>query len=217
MNRRRLHQQGQPLSSSALYTLFLAGLTLLYAVYIRPTLLPSKEVFQAVRAFSNTLFSYSQTLKIAEPLHNIFEELSLHCLERMNSRPEQSHPEATKAKEKSAPSDWQEALFGTTNEISQFCSLCSCLTCSDPDSFFPLPQMPRQLESLQGMHIQPLFRHLRSFLTRFFCAAYSKASDFLPVQACKPQTTNLYLRTEREQGWTWTLFCWIFRGLSRWN
>lgn len=127
--RRRLHQQGQPLSSSALYTLFLAGLTLLYAVYIRPTLLPSKEVFQAVRAFSNTLFSYSQHLKTAEPLHNIFEELSLHCLERMNSRPE--HPQlAAKAQETSAPADWQEALFGTTNEISE--SKTSLLVASHP-------------------------------------------------------------------------------------
>jgi hypothetical protein len=125
--RKRLHQQGQPLSSSALYTLFLAGLTLLYTVYLKPSLLPPKEVFASVRAFSNTLFSYSQQLKTAEPLHNIFEELSLHCLERMNSRPDEKvvaqnyngmqNPVAVQ--EKSAPEDWQEALFGTTKEISE--------------------------------------------------------------------------------------------------
>lgn len=86
--------------------------------------MPSKEVFQAVRAFSNTLFSYSQHLKSAEPLHNIFEELSLHCLERMSSRPEEA--QVTFKSQEKAPAAWQEALFGTTNEIStsnsQFCA-----------------------------------------------------------------------------------------------
>lgn len=79
--------------------------------------MPYKEIFQAVRAFSNTLFSYSQYLKTAEPLHDIFEDLSLYCLERMNARREEAQP-VSKEQAKAVPADWQEALFGTTNQIS---------------------------------------------------------------------------------------------------
>lgn len=79
----------------------MCGLALLYAVFLRPSSLPLKDVFAAIKAASNTLFAYTNLSPTAGPLFEVFEDLSAVCIDRMSRL--SSTPPASAAQE------WQKA------------------------------------------------------------------------------------------------------------
>ncbi|KAL7418364.1 hypothetical protein Q5752_006822 [Cryptotrichosporon argae] len=112
---KRTHQLGQPGSSTSVRSTFICGLALLYAVFLRPSVLPLKDVFSAIKAASNTLFAYSHKDRTSEVLYDVFEELSSVCVEQLsqgaaNPTPEVSDPSA-------AVEEWQRASADATNNI----------------------------------------------------------------------------------------------------
>lgn len=123
--RKRMYQQEQPMSSTALHSLFLTGLTLLHAVYLDATVLPRRQVYSAIRANSNTLYAYSQQFKAAEVLSALFEDLSNACLERLDASLQASAQQANGLEPSAnvqgeiSMDEWQKSLQATTSSINQ--------------------------------------------------------------------------------------------------
>lgn len=128
--RKRTHLQGAPTSNTQLHSTFICGLALLYAVFLKPSVLPMKDVFAAIKAASNTLFAYANLSPNASPLFDVFEELSSACIDRI-SRGEPALPDE-------ASKEWQKASqeaatnLGRSQQAARKCP--SSLITKGPDS-----------------------------------------------------------------------------------
>ncbi|GAA5990175.1 hypothetical protein JCM5350_002531 [Sporobolomyces pararoseus] len=85
---KRLHQDPMgTLSLETLRTVFLNGLTLLHSARLSPQALSPSVLQRAIRACSNTLYSYSQTYRGAAAYFECFEELASLVIETASSTP----------------------------------------------------------------------------------------------------------------------------------
>lgn len=88
---KRLHQSPTWwISLEALRTTFLDGLTLLHAARLDPTALPSSVLQRAIRANSNTLFTYIQHFPAAQSFHDAFEDLASRVLDFIATPPNET-------------------------------------------------------------------------------------------------------------------------------
>ncbi|WRT68116.1 uncharacterized protein IL334_005091 [Kwoniella shivajii] len=113
---KRMHQQGQPMSNASAHSAFICGLALLYAVFLQPKVLPLKDVFQAIKSTSNTLFAYTQHAHSAEVLYDVFEDLSSACIEHVSKH---ETKEVSNSQHDPLPSvdEWQKASSEATSNI----------------------------------------------------------------------------------------------------
>ncbi|OCF44232.1 hypothetical protein I317_01850 [Kwoniella heveanensis CBS 569] len=113
---KRMHQQGQPMSNASVHSVFICGLALLYAIFLRPTVMPLREVFRGIKAASNTLFAYAQHARSAEVLYDVFEDLSAACIEHIGKRDSQAKStDATQTQP--SVDEWQKASSVATSNI----------------------------------------------------------------------------------------------------
>lgn len=115
-NRKRMLHLGQPLSTTSLHSAFTCGFNLLYAVFRKPTILPLKDVFDAVKAASTTLFTYSQGDWTSAPLYDVFEELSSICIDRVTQH---SFSPAKPPSDGSATSEWRKASENAVSNVGE--------------------------------------------------------------------------------------------------
>ncbi|KAK4699907.1 hypothetical protein P7C70_g6347, partial [Phenoliferia sp. Uapishka_3] len=92
---KRLHQSpSHPPSLESLRAAFLAGLTLLHAARLDRNALTPSALQRAIRACSNTLFTYIQHFPEARHFHDAFEDLASRVLDFIASTPDDpSSPE----------------------------------------------------------------------------------------------------------------------------
>nr|XP_031860300.1 uncharacterized protein CI109_004184 [Kwoniella shandongensis]KAA5527372.1 hypothetical protein CI109_004184 [Kwoniella shandongensis] len=110
---KRLHQLGTPNSSTSVHSTFICGLALLYSVFLRPSVLPLRDVFSAIKAASNTLFAYSQHEQTAAALYDVFETLSAVCIDKVSSKSTQS-PDVISAN----TGEWLKVSTDATSNIA---------------------------------------------------------------------------------------------------
>jgi hypothetical protein len=115
--RKKTHQFGQPTSGTSVHSTFICGLALLYALFRDPTVLPLRQVFVAVKAASATLFAYSQSDSSSAALHDVFEELSSACMDKIGGYRPQEAPAGIPA----VTQDWQTASAQATSSLGEFC------------------------------------------------------------------------------------------------
>ncbi|WWC62255.1 uncharacterized protein I303_104851 [Kwoniella dejecticola CBS 10117] len=114
---KRMHQQGLPMSNASAHSAFICGLALLYALFLQPKVLPLKDVFRAIKATSNTLFTYAQHAhQSVEVLFDVFEDLSAACIEHISRREvmDKVHPPEER---RSSVEEWQKASSQATSNL----------------------------------------------------------------------------------------------------
>lgn len=87
---------------------------MLYALFQDPNILPLREVFLAVKAASATLFAYSQSDTSSAALHDVFEELSSACMDKIGA-----YGSETSSAQHIAPTDWQTASAQATSTLGR--------------------------------------------------------------------------------------------------
>jgi hypothetical protein len=102
------------------HSTFICGLALLYALFRNPSILPLREVFLAVKAASATLFAYSQSDTSSAALHDVFEELSSACMDKIGAYGAETSPSLH-----AAPKDWQAASAQATSSLGECDSLAN--------------------------------------------------------------------------------------------
>ncbi|WVF66411.1 hypothetical protein IAT40_001151 [Kwoniella sp. CBS 6097] len=113
---KRMHQQGQPMSNASVHSVFICGLALLYAIFLRPAIMPLRDVFRGIKAASNTLFAYAQHARSAEVLYDVFEELSAACIEHVGKRDVQAGA-TNAAQNQPLVDEWQKASSVATSNL----------------------------------------------------------------------------------------------------
>lgn len=113
-SRKKTHQFGQPTSNTSVHSTFICGLALLYALFRNPKILPLREVFLAIKAASATLFAYSQADTSSAALHDVFEELSTACMDKIGAY----EPEKT-AEAAAVPNNWQTVSAQAISTLSK--------------------------------------------------------------------------------------------------
>ncbi|WWC69844.1 uncharacterized protein I206_103787 [Kwoniella pini CBS 10737] len=114
---KRMHQQGLPMSNASAHSAFICGLALLYALFLQPKIMPLKDVFRAIKATSNTLFSYAQHAhQSVEVLYDVFEDLSADCIEHISKREtfEAGNPSGER---RTSVVEWQKASSQATSNL----------------------------------------------------------------------------------------------------
>jgi hypothetical protein len=71
-------------------------------------------VFSAIKAASATLFAYSQSDTSSAALHDVFEELSGACMDKIGAYASEAVSQVPVA-----PNDWQTASAQATSSLSE--------------------------------------------------------------------------------------------------
>lgn len=85
---------------------------MLYALFQDPNILPLREEFLAVKAASATLFAYSQSDTSSAALHDVFEELSSACMDKIGAY-------GSETTSRPAVEDWQTASAQATSSLGE--------------------------------------------------------------------------------------------------
>jgi hypothetical protein len=80
-----------------------------------PNIIPLREVFLAIKAASSTLFAYSQIDTNSAVLHDVFEELSSACMDKISAYEAPIPSEAP-----IAPKDWRSASAQATSNLGEY-------------------------------------------------------------------------------------------------